>query len=121
MKEHDVRQEQEREMKPASPLPWRVSECDVDAVVGADGVRLMQCSSYRRGGPQNARYIVEACNAYPALVAAREQLTASLRDMRDEMDGAVKESLLAAGAVTETALLVKGWIATLDQHLKDTP
>lgn len=84
--------------KPATPLPWtdprtiaasfgvwagdvQVATC---RVVYDDGSTVPYMVNHDGDAAQNAAYIVEACNAYPRLMAEREELVAALRKVVKE-------------------------------------
>jgi len=63
-------------MKPATPLPWQMTQPAHDPqawdIVDANGGAFAKLTWY--GGKQNAAYIVIACNAFPELVAALREV-----------------------------------------------
>ena len=70
-------------MKPATPLPWALSEQRIHYAIASYKTQQRVAEIRHCEGPNghntkdNAAYIVAACNAYPALVAAlRESLQA---------------------------------------------
>ena len=74
-------------IKPATPLPWLVSDLDVFigkvAIVDTQGLGVARVNRNfaPKGAEQNAAYIVAAANAYPQLVAERAELVAALRSI----------------------------------------
>ena len=68
-------------MKPATALPWQVD--DDTHILDADGESILaptECDA-KRGEcykAEDAAYIVQACNQYPALVAALEECRSTL-------------------------------------------
>ena len=84
-------------IKPATPLPWKiVSEranegmtAPVESEVRGDNrqvaVRLGRL--YNDSQKADAAYIVTACNAYPRLLAEREELVKVLRNVMDGFVG----------------------------------
>ena len=71
-------------IQPATPLPWREGPASTPNA-NALGIRGIWTQDKRTGvgeayGPrENAAYIVEACNAYPRLLAERAELAAALQ------------------------------------------
>ena len=84
-------------IKPVTPLPW--------SAVGPHTAEQHVIMSHRENlgafKRDDAAYIVHACNAYPRLIAEREELIAALREaeklrpMLLRSHGAVPESVLA--------------------------
>ena len=77
-----------KQAAPATPLPWQ------DGTFKSGAVRGVVSTNYGKfevPHPSDAAYIVEACNAFPRLMAEREQLVAALRQcvdaMADALDG----------------------------------
>ena len=83
-----------KQAAPATPLPWRTDEYIRERIcAGADrDAQVAKIFTIPRGAndaqtdrarQQDAAYIVAACNAYPRLMAEREQLVAALRAVVD--------------------------------------
>ena len=70
-----------KQAAPATPLPWKLCGINKDEF----GSLNLNTGDFAGGGytPQDAAYIVEACNAYPRLMAEREQLVAALKTLFD--------------------------------------
>ena len=67
-----------KQAAPATPLPWTFSH-EPRSNVGRIHGRIDPVGSTPR--PNDAAYIVAACNAYPRLMAEREQLVAALKQL----------------------------------------
>ena len=81
-----------KQAAPATPLPWHVGLRQAQQIIYDDkGWAVANATVYhgRADGAEtraNATYIVEACNAYPRLMAEREQLVAALRNCVNAQD-----------------------------------
>ena len=74
------------DVKPATPLPWRNERSDQGELCiyhqwDNAGTRQRISTMENVDGQQNAAYIVHACNAYPQLVADREEMREYLRSI----------------------------------------
>ena len=78
-----------KQAAPATPLPWLLSSgvlvCDQEARVIVNTTPMDVVGVPDAHAFDNAAYIVEACNAYPRLMAEREQLVAALRIALDQI------------------------------------
>ena len=77
-----------KQAAPATPLPWRTLKQDAAfPIYHAEDGRV--CTLHYASGVkaqhdcqrQDSEYIVAACNAYPRLMAEREELVAALRQI----------------------------------------
>lgn len=65
--------------EPASPLPWRIKESkDPHAVLDWHLWDAQSCWMTNGLLPEDAAYIVHACNAYPGLVEERDSLKSQI-------------------------------------------
>ena len=70
-------------IKPATPLPWYKESPmqGIRAVSPYGRLYMAHQSPDHKVREQDAAYIVAACNAYPRLIAEREELIAALREI----------------------------------------
>jgi hypothetical protein len=66
-----------KELKPGTPLPWKVAHRGMD-VDGPGGEAVAICHAGYGIANKDAAYIVHACNSYPALTAERDRLVEAI-------------------------------------------
>ena len=101
--------------KPATPLPWATHKQYSDRRVEFGTVDLNGDGDYSGEGytPQDAAYIVAACNAYPELVAALRELHAI--DERKLIAVRKRPYAIGAGAVDERVRRNRALLARLGE------
>jgi len=125
--------------KPGTPLPWQyrddyTSEGFVTIIGNIDGEYVdgwanctydVVCRCEDEFGErlpnvaQNVRYIVRACNEYPALTAERDALKAKVEGLVEELEKIVEETKYVQNHYAYTAFRIAR--AALAAHLGEQP